>query len=546
MIKLRSFKLYDGILITVFLFFLFCLLTNLIPLIQIGWMNELKSKTRYANTTRISFAVFLAFFSFFCLSSRSFIQKSSFLKAVKTICFVNSFGFIVFLTFFYFLSTCGVSMTRHWAIETRAFDLGIFSQALWNTLNGNILFSSIKDNICLLGDHFQPLQLLALPLYWTWPSPQSLLALQSLSMSMCIPLIYIYAKRITGQTNIAVVFAIAFFLFLPSRCVLHEDYHPEVMGEPLFILAFLFFQKNQIKALFLTLICILLAKENMAGIIFIAGMYVAIFEKKIRLGSALALIALVYFFVITHYVIPQISGAPYLYTGNFNNIFSNPLAIFKAIFSEDTISYIGKLFLPFGFLSFFHLPTLIFCLPILMQNLLSENDAMRSFNYHYTIGLAPFVIISAIHGWNVLKTKSDFFNKREGLMMALILILSVFRSGPAEYYYFYNSHQSINEHTREIRNQLSKIDSKYSVLTHNNLIAQSINRKYIYQFDYNSPPTKIEQVNRYKPDFVFTEENFWEPGTSIPNETYEQFLSGGYQLVYKKDSFRIFSKIVEL
>jgi uncharacterized membrane protein len=542
MLKSINMKIADRLLGLTFVFFLFCLLTNLIPFMQLGIIDSLKSKTRYANTTRISFLVFLTLFGFFYFSIRSFIDQSSFLKTVNKIIFRNPSGFIFFLTSLYFLSTYGVSMTRHWALETRAFDLGIFTQALWNTLNGDLLFSSIKENISLLGDHFQPLQLIALPLYHLWPSPQSLLALQSLSMAICIPFIYIYAKRITGQSNVAVVFAIAFFLFLPSRGVLHEDYHPEVLAEPLFILAFLFFHKNQIKALFLTLICILLAKENMAGIIFIAGIYVGIFERKIRVGVALALIALVYFFTITHYVIPVISGAPYLYTGNFNDILSNPLAIFKAIFSGDTVSYIGKLFLPFGFLSFFHLPTLIFCLPILMQNLLSENEAMRSFNYHYTIGLTPFVVISAIHGWNVLNHKSNFFKKKEGLMMALILILSVFRSGPAEYYYFYNSSQSVNEHTREIRNQLSKIDSKYSVLTHNNLIPQSINRKYIYQFDYNEKPSKIDQVKRYSPDFIFTEEKYWEAGTSEANETYANFLVLGYKMVYQKDSFRVFRK----
>ena len=49
-----------------------------------------------------------------------------------------------------------VAVRRHRTFQT-GFDLGIFDQALWNTAHGRLLFSSLKGDTILLGDHFDPL-----------------------------------------------------------------------------------------------------------------------------------------------------------------------------------------------------------------------------------------------------------------------------------------------------------------------------------------------------------------------------------------------------
>lgn len=540
--NVKYIKIADQILFLSFVIALFCLLTNLIPLIQLDLISPLKSKSRYANTTRITFVIFFALLAVFSLRWKNFTQQSIFVQSITRTGIANPVFWIIAMSIYYGVSAFAVGVARHIAVETRAFDLGIFTQAIWNTLQGDILFSSIKENVSLLGDHFQPLQLLTVPVYMVWPSPLSLLAVQAICMTLCIPLIYIYACDITGDRKVALVFSLAFFLFLPSRGVLHEDYHPEILAQPLMFAAFIFYHRGRNIPALLTLTLILLAKENMCGIVFCAGLYLILFKRKFLIGTVFIIFSIAYFWIITHLIIPGISGLPYLYTGNFNNNFADPLLLFKQLLSGDTISYIGKLFMPFGFLSFLHPPTLLFCLPVLMQNLLSENEAMRSFNFHYTIGLTPFVIISAIQGFQALKQKFKLPEPKQNFVLVLIILLSLVRTGPSEYYYLFNSSNNINSHKNMISKKLRMIDKDKVVLTHNNLIPQTINRKYVYQFEYNHAPTKAEQALKYDADIIITEEEFWEPKSLDTEQTYRQLEEAGYHLIFWQDSFRMYSK----
>ncbi|HTZ11254.1 MAG TPA: DUF2079 domain-containing protein, partial [Candidatus Margulisiibacteriota bacterium] len=62
------------------------------------------------------------------------------------------------------ISTLGIA--RHLSFSTMAWDMGLFDQAIWNTLHGDLLFSSIRGNLFLLGDHFEPILFLVVPFYY--------------------------------------------------------------------------------------------------------------------------------------------------------------------------------------------------------------------------------------------------------------------------------------------------------------------------------------------------------------------------------------------
>ena len=102
---------------------------------------------------------------------------------------------LVFFYFLYSLTLIGVTFTTHAVLGTRAFDLGIFAQAVWNTLQGDFLYSSLKGGICLLGDHVSPLLALTAPVYALWPDPRCLILLQVLVSATCIFFIGILAKE---------------------------------------------------------------------------------------------------------------------------------------------------------------------------------------------------------------------------------------------------------------------------------------------------------------------------------------------------------------
>ena len=72
-------------------------------------------------------------------------------------------------------------LARHFTFQS-GYDLALFAQAYWNTLQGDFLYSSLKGGMVLWGDHFNPIALAIVPFYRIWPAPETLLVIQSLAL----------------------------------------------------------------------------------------------------------------------------------------------------------------------------------------------------------------------------------------------------------------------------------------------------------------------------------------------------------------------------
>ncbi len=530
------------LLLTALAFLTAALLTNLIPLVQLGWMHPLKSKNRYGNIVRAGTLVFFLLLIFARFWKPRIFPELHLVRFWNALTEKTARRGVLLLTLCYAASAMIIGWFRHEGLQTRAFDLGIFDQALWNTVHGNLLLSSLKDNTCLLGDHFSPFLLLLTPFYALWQDPRTLLFLQAAALALCIPALYSLTVKHLKDPRLALCFAFAFFLFYPERSALHEDFHPEVMAQPVLILAFLFMKERRWPAFAAALAVALSAKENFSGILFFFGLTLVFFEKQKVLGSALVLFSVVYLFLMTHWVIPEISGHAYLYSGFYKSAAQNPAGAFLRFLSPDSLSYTAKLFSPLLFLSFFHFPTLLLTAPVLIQNLLSDNPVTRSFGYHYTAGLSPFVFISAIYGCGVVLEKFPALKRRTSWLAAALVLSSLLRSGPSEYYYFYNSLKNGSVVTPAKRAALSQIPPDASVLTHNNWIPQVSRRKTVYQLEYNPTPTKLEQAGKLKADYLIFDKTFWEPKTKSFEDTLADFDGAGYEKLFSEGDFVLYRK----
>ena len=98
-----------------------------------------------------------------------------------------------------------VPLFRHYSFQT-GIDLALFAQAYWNTVQGELLLSSIHGDMVLWGEHFNPIVILILPFYQLWPSPETLLVLQSLALvAGAIPL-YALARLELQKSDLAIFF----------------------------------------------------------------------------------------------------------------------------------------------------------------------------------------------------------------------------------------------------------------------------------------------------------------------------------------------------
>jgi uncharacterized membrane protein len=131
---------------------------------------------------------------------------------------------------------------RHLAFETGAFDVGVYTQPLWNFIHGHdFAVSIIEDNGPIRwATHVEPILFLIAPLYWLWPDPRTLLWLQVAGLTLAALPLYALAVRRLQNEWIALVIVLAYFLMPATEAVTLFDFHA-VTFAPLFLLSAIYF-----------------------------------------------------------------------------------------------------------------------------------------------------------------------------------------------------------------------------------------------------------------------------------------------------------------
>ncbi|MCS7001904.1 MAG: DUF2079 domain-containing protein, partial [Dehalococcoidia bacterium] len=139
-----------------------------------------------------------------------------------------------------YLSVIGrLSVQRHDAFKSHAYDLGIFTQVVWNTSQGrwfqNTVMIEHAEN--LLGQHFAPIFLALAPLYWVWPDPRVLLIVQSLALALGAVPVFLFARRRLGSAGMALALAAAYLLLPALHYINFYDFHEIALTTPLLLCA---------------------------------------------------------------------------------------------------------------------------------------------------------------------------------------------------------------------------------------------------------------------------------------------------------------------
>ena len=186
---------------------------------------------------------------------------------------------IVFLAVIcYTLVFSWYSVYKYTAFNAYAWDLGIFNQSLWTTLNSNqFLFSTaelfINPTGCFFGTHFSPILFLILPAYSLYSSPETLLVSQSLILALGAVPLYFFTKATLNKKTLAVAFSLAYLLYPPLHGVNLFDFHVQAFLPVLFFCVMYFLGKEKWPHYFLFTFLSLFVAENVTLIIFFIGIY---------------------------------------------------------------------------------------------------------------------------------------------------------------------------------------------------------------------------------------------------------------------------------
>ena len=125
---------------------------------------------------------------------------------------------------------------RYRTFKAHVHDLGLITQSLWSTLQGEPFHNSINPTIGYsanyLGNHFSPGLALWVPFFALAPSPVTLLALQALGLALgAWPLWLLLRDELPAGAALALV---ATYLLQPALWFagLYDFHHETIAGSP--------------------------------------------------------------------------------------------------------------------------------------------------------------------------------------------------------------------------------------------------------------------------------------------------------------------------
>ena len=322
----------------------------------------------------------------------------------------------------YFVVFSALSILRYQSFNIDGYDLSIFEQAVWNSLHGHILETSILPDITLLlSQRFSPILLAFVPLYAVWSSPIVLMVVQTLGIAVAAFPIYWFARSRVGHL-LALAVASAYFLYPALQGANLFEFHEIVLAIPLFSLATFFMLRRTYAPMLVCLGLTLLVKEDMAFVVIAFGLYIFLVQRRIRLGLGLSLFGVVWAVLLLQYVIPYFNGAP-LGTGNYYyfgagiaagrgrydylgstfyqvilTVITQPGLVLQHVLVQAKLDYVAALLIPLALLPLLGAEVAMLALPTLGISLLSDYAPQVSIDFHYSASLLPFLFFAMALG----------------------------------------------------------------------------------------------------------------------------------------------------
>ena len=312
----------------------------------------------------------------------------------------------------YTLLFSAISVSRHDRLVTTVFDLGIFDQSVWLISRGHSLFLTTRG-LYPFQDHFTPVLYLLAPLYWVCPTPKLLLVLQSAALAGgAVPVYNIAAKRLRSEA-LGLLFALSYLLYPCIGWMNVFDFHPETLAVPLLLLACWFAESKRPQLFLTSLVVALLCKETIGLTVALLGFYAwpHLGRRFLVITVALGLIGLLLGIGTLRYCNHgQPSAYITLYAPYGHSIgevaatlLHHPEKLLDGLGAQDNVQYLLNLLIPTGCLVLAAPELLLLAIPALLSNMLSNRPSMHTIHYQYNAQVAPFVIVAAIAGFDILE-----------------------------------------------------------------------------------------------------------------------------------------------
>ena len=402
----------------------------------------------------------------------------------------------------YFVLYSVLSVLRHETYHSFGPDLGIFDQVFWNTTHGRFFESTMSlvqpQPHSYFADHFSPVYLLLLPAYALVPRPETLLVIQTLFLAIGVFPLYLLARLRLEPGFRRLVWAVAYFLFLPVAFINLFDFHELALAVLPLGFAIYFLEKGRPGLFLLSLASTFLVKEELPLVGVGFGAYILLSKRDWRLGLGVLAGSLVVFLALVRVIIPAFGGGSYAYFASrfamryaelgttpqqiIATAVTHPGRLMHLIFRGQKLKFLVGIFGPVLGLTAISGWAAILVLPTLGILLLSNYAPQYAFTSHYSAPLIALVIGTSILG---LARLPPWF---QGPVAAAVLVSSLafsfaFGDLPFSRHFDPQLFQPEPRYAAFAAN-LDRIPPDASVGSENNLTPHLSHRRFIYNLEF--------------------------------------------------------------
>ena len=406
------------------------------------------------------------------------------------------------LAVIYFLLYSVLSVLRHVTYHSFGPDLGIFDQVFWNTIHGRFLESTMSlaqgQPHSYLADHFSPVYLLLMPAYALIPRPETLLVIQTLFLALGVWPIYLLARLKLEPGFQRLVWAVAYFLFLPVAFINLFDFHELALAVLPLGFAIYFLEKGRPGWFLVSLLSTFLIKEELPLVGVGFGAYILLAKRDWKLGLGVLVGSLAVFLALVRVIIPGFGGGSYEYFARRINLryaelgttpqeiigttFAHPGRLAQILLQPQKLKFLVGIFGPVLGLTTISGFAAILVLPTLAILLLSNYAPQYSFTSHYSAPLIALVIGTSILGFARLRP-SLRGPAAAGVVASSLVFSFLFGDLP------FSRHFDVHMYEQEARyaafvGNLDRIPPDASVGAENNLTPHLAHRRFIYNLEF--------------------------------------------------------------
>ena len=365
----------------------------------------------------------------------------------------------------YFLYFGVLTVQKHDAFQTTAFDLGNVDQAVWNTRHGRLLaMTNIEGLTNRLGTHVEPILVPISLLYFVWSDPRALLLLQTAVIALGAWPVYLIAQRaVSGlpkssrsrRTKIEgppahdtdplsplmhqalpLTFVLAYLFFPALESANLFDFHAVALAPTFFLFAFYYLLTERWGTFALFALLTMSCKEDAPLLVVALGLYLLAVSRgrQWRIALPTIAIAMTWFIVAVGVIMPHFDTGGvspfanrYAWLGDGPvemavTLFTRPGLVAEHVLAPENLAYLRDWLAPVAWLPLLAPLELLLAAPVLAVNLLSTDGFMHQLEgFHYGALLAPVAVIAAAYGAAWLIRRLPNFRPLPALIAIVVL-----------------------------------------------------------------------------------------------------------------------------